>query len=32
MRVQADLDGNGLADLEIVVTNQALLTASDFFL
>jgi len=30
VRIQADLDGNGLADMEIVVNNITILAASDF--
>ncbi|HYI64426.1 MAG TPA: M10 family metallopeptidase C-terminal domain-containing protein [Allosphingosinicella sp.] len=29
-RIQADLDGNGIADMEIVVINNTILAASDF--
>ncbi len=32
LRVQGDIDGNGLADFELVVNNQALLAGSDFIL
>ena len=32
VRVQGDIDGNGLADFEIVVSNQTILAGSDFIL
>jgi len=32
LRVQADLDGNGIADMEIIVNNNNVFAASDFFL
>ena len=30
-RIQADLDGNGTSDFEIVVNNNTILSGSDFF-
>jgi Ca2+-binding RTX toxin-like protein len=32
LRIQADYDGNGVADMEIFVNNNTIITASDFFL
>ncbi len=32
VRIQADLDGNGVADMEIIVTDTTVLTTADFFL
>ena len=32
VRVQADLDGNGIADMEFIVTGNTIFAASDFFL
>ena len=32
VRIQADLDGNGIADMEILVDNTTILAAGDFFL
>ena len=31
-RIQADLDGNGLADMEIIVSNHTILASTDFIL